>query len=150
MRTSGCLTTLRDARARGAEQHVRGDGPLRRDLGDHKRLELVEPSELLIEAGGMVVAGDERVGKLQPTPALGVVHRPHAGAGGAAQVPTGHDVGVGVVVDMGVVLVGTHYVSDVPSPARIELDPRRPPARGLDKQLEPGPAANASSPDQSR
>ena len=44
MRTSGCLTTCA-ARVRvGAEQQVRGDGPLRRDLGDHKRLELVEPA----------------------------------------------------------------------------------------------------------
>ena len=63
MRTSACLTTCEPAHPLGAEQQVGGDGPLRRDLGDQERLEVVEAGELLVDAAVGVVAVDERVGE---------------------------------------------------------------------------------------
>ena len=56
-----------------AEEHICGDRPLRRRLGDHKRLERVEARELLVHAGLRVVAVDDGVRSVEPAAAFGAL-----------------------------------------------------------------------------
>ena len=67
----GLLDDLGGADALVPEQHVGGDRPLRRELGDQQRLEAVKSGELLVDAGRRVVSVDDRVGEFEPAAPLG-------------------------------------------------------------------------------
>ena len=97
----------------------------------------MEARELLVDPGGGVVSVDDRIGQLEPATPLTLVDHVRAGVRGALEVPARHHVGVGVVVDVLVVLVGADHAADVTASVRVGLDPRRPPAGGLHDQLAP-------------
>ena len=105
------LEHLRAARSLPAEEEVGGDGPVRGDLRDHERLQLVEARELLVDACQGVVSVDERVGDREPLRALVFVDTVERG--GAAKVPARNHVGERVVVHGLVVLVRADDPVDV-------------------------------------
>lgn len=128
-----------------AEQPVSGDPLLaEQDVGRHRgtqralerqRLKRVVAGELLVPPRGRVEAVDDATGEI--TPARRLIDR-DAGAlgdvGGRPEVPPRHDVGVGVVVDVRVVLVGTDHAVDVRPTIVVDVAARGPVARGLHEQ----------------
>lgn len=73
---------------------------------------------------------------------LVLVDRLPSSACGPLEIPACHDVCVGVVVNVLVVLVGADKAADMPVSVGVWFDPRRPPARGLHDQLPPADLLN--------
>ncbi len=162
------LDQLRGGNALTAEQHVRGQRRVTH-LGRRERLQVPVAGELLVAASPGVVAVDEAGGQLAPPGDLGGVgigvvavavavavvdglsdvatggEVPPGGAqsGGATKVPADHDVGVGVVVDVLVVLVGADHPTQVNGAVGVLLESGRPVPRGLDQQ---GPRGTVGHP----
>ena len=146
----GLLDHLGPERHLAAEQQVGGHGAGGQG-GGIDVVHLVEAGELLVEPGGRVEAVDQGVGHVAPVRELAwrqadaLAERgrllgsprlePGPGVEGARDVVARQDVGVGVVVDALVVLVGAHDHGDVKTAELVAARPRGPEARRLEQQL---------------
>ena len=128
----GLLDQLRPAHPLGTEQDIGGDRGLGHLL-DQQRLQRPVAGELLVEPVIGVPAVDQAGG--DPPPVRGVRHQAElvGEVGTAAQVPAGHHVGEGVVVDVLVVLVGTDHAADVSPSIRFDRHPAGPVAGGVER-----------------
>ena len=131
----GLLDQLRTAHSSGAEQDVGGNRGVRH-LVDQQRLQRPVSGELLVEPALGVPPVEQVGGDLAP--ARGVRHEAVlvGEVGTAAQIPAGHHVGEGVVVDVLVVFVGTDHAADVPPSIRFHRHPAGPVAGGFEQEID--------------
>ena len=129
----GLLDQLGAAHPSGAEEHVGRNrwGP---DLRHQERLQVEVAGELLVEPGSSVPPVDQVLGQGLPLRRLVGVAGLREEGGSLAEVPSGHHIGVGVVVDTLVVLVRADHGADVATTVGVGLDAAGPVAGGLDQE----------------
>ena len=130
----GLFDQLRSAHPSSTEQHIGGERWIG-DLIDQQRFQRPIAGELLIEAAIGVPAVDHVARQLPPTRRLVASAELVGEVGAAAQVPAGHHVGEGVVVDDLVVFVRTDHAADVSPPVRLDRHPAGPVAGGVEHEV---------------